>query len=508
MLAKLPVITFITILGLLNKIEEGEYSMTNPDSKNTGTQDESVRELFHQNEIQANKLVSLTMLLLSAGLLISWALNMLGVFWLDRLFFTVFVTIAVIFFGVAVLISRKYHGDHPKIKYFLMSTLIVVCAMLDALLSYNIALFIVFPLLLSLRYYSEKYTIRIAIASAVAFTLSAAVGSWFQPGMLDLNFVDVAKDTLVPYGEDLYQSIEAAGGFVRSKYFYFYMSQSLAPKLLQYAVFGVIAWLIAKCGRKMVIRQAEISAESSRIGAELDLATRIQTSMLPCLFPAFPEHENIDLHAVYHPAKEVGGDFYDYFVIDKTHVGVVIADVSGKGVGAALFMTISKTVLKNQLQLGISPEEALTNANRQLCENNDAGLFVTCWAGVFDTETGVLSFVNAGHNPPVLLRKGERPELIKQRGGLVLAGIKTYRYKKQEISLAPGDELLFYTDGVTEAQNAERELYGEGRLIECLSGCADRGIPEQIEILKHDIDKFVNGADQFDYITIMAMRIT
>ena len=149
-------------------------------------------------------------------------------------------------------------------------------------------------------------------------------------------------------------------------------------------------------GKTMIDMQSDTAKKTSRIETELDLAKKIQTSMLPCLLPAFPDHENIELNAVYHPAKEVGGDFYDYFIIDKPHVGVVIADVSGKGVGAALFMTISKTVLKNQLQLGISPEEALTNANRQLCENNDAGLFVTCWAGVFDTETGVLSFVNAG----------------------------------------------------------------------------------------------------------------
>ena len=219
-------------------------------------------------------------------------------------------------------------------------------------------------------------------------------------------------------------------------------------------------------------------------------------------------HENIELRAVYHPAKEVGGDFYDYFIIDKTHVGIVIADVSGKGVGAALFMTISKTVLKNQLQLGISPEEALTNANRQLCENNNADLFVTCWAGVFNTETGVLSFVNAGHNPPVILRKGENAEFIKQNRGFVLAGIDGYQYKLQELHLSVGDEMFFYTDGVTEATNAANELYGDSRLIECIRSFSDRDVAEQLTLLKEDIDGFVGGADQFDDITIMAMRIT
>ena len=230
------------------------YSDSN--SKIASSQDESVKELFHQNEIKANKLVTLTMLLLSAGLVIAWVLNMVGVFSLDRLLFTIFVIVALIIFGVAILINRKYNGDHPKIKFYLMSTLIIICAMLDALLSYNIALFIVFPLLLSLRYYSEKYTLWIAIISAIAFIISAAVGSWFQLGILDLNFVDVAKDTFVPFGEDLYHAIETSGGFVQSKYFLFYMSQALVPKLLQYAVFSVIAYLIAKCGKEMVIKQA------------------------------------------------------------------------------------------------------------------------------------------------------------------------------------------------------------------------------------------------------------
>lgn len=156
-------------------------------------------------------------MLLSAGLIISWVLNMFGVFLLDRLSFTIFVGISVICFGIAALVNRKYHGDHPGIKFYLMTTLVVVCAMLDALLSYNIALLIVFPLLLSLRYYSEKYTAWIAAVSAVAFTISAAVGSWFQLGILDLNFVDVANDTFIPYGEEVYQTIETAGGFVQSK---------------------------------------------------------------------------------------------------------------------------------------------------------------------------------------------------------------------------------------------------------------------------------------------------
>ena len=150
------------------------------------------------------------------------------------------------------------------------------------------------------------------------------------------------------------------------------------PRCIVFLCLSVSCRYVASRGKRMIEMQSENVKKTARIATELDLATKIQTSMLPCILPAFPDDENIKLRAVYHPAKEVGGDFYDYFKVDETHVGVVIADVSGKGVGAALFMTISKTIIKNQLQLGISPAEALTNVNRQLCENNEAGLFVTC----------------------------------------------------------------------------------------------------------------------------------
>ena len=185
-----------------------------------------------------------------------------------------------------------------------------------------------------------------------------------------------------------------------------------------------------------------------------------------------------------------------------------MADVSGKGVGAALFMTISKTVLKNQLQLGVSPAEALTNANRQLCEGNDVGLFVTCWAGVYDTESGVLTFVNAGHNPPVIIRKGEKPQFIQQRSGFVLAGLETVKYKQETLQLSVGDEMLFYTDGVTEATNANNELFGNDRLLKCLADCRKETVADQIHALKEHIDAFVGEAEQFDDITIMATRIS
>ncbi len=475
-------------------------------SKSGDTSDKSVKELFHQNEIQANRLVTLTMLLLSAGLVIAWVLNMLGIFLLDRMFFTVFVAISVICFGVAALVNRKYHGDHPKIKFYLMSTLIVVCAMLDALLSYNIALLIVFPLLLSLRYYSEKYTAWIAAVSAVAFTLSAAIGSRFQLGILDLNFVDVAKDTFIPYGEEVYQSIEAAGGFEPSKYFFFYMSQALVPKLLQYAVFGAIAYFIAKCGKEMVIRQAEISAEASRIESELSVARTIQANMLPTVFPAFPDRNEFDVFATMAPAKEVGGDFYDFFMVDKNHVAVVMADVSGKGVPAALFMAIAKAMIKDHTEPEKQLHQTFSKVNNLLCESNSEGLFVTAFEGVLDLVTGEFIFVNAGHETPYICRKGQLFELYKLRPGFVLAGMEDMCYKTVSVIFEPGDKLFQYTDGVTEATNSENKLYGQDRLTAVLEKYSQKSPTELLPLVRADIDAFVGEAPQFDDITMLCLE--
>ena len=475
-------------------------------AKNSHIQDESVKELFHQNEIQANKLVSLTMLLLSAGLIIAWVLNMVGVFQLDRLFFTVFVGIAVVCFAVAVFVNRKYHGDHPKIKYFLMSTLIVVCAMLDAILSYNIALLIVFPLLLSLRYYSEKYTVRIAVVSGITFALSAAIGSWFQLGILDLNFVDVANDTRISVGDDLYQAIESAGGFVQSKYFFFYMTEAFTAKLLQCAVFSFVAYLIAKCGKEMVIKQAEISAEASRIESELSVARSIQANMLPVSFPAFPDRTEFDIFATMNPAKEVGGDFYDFFMVDETHVAIVMADVSGKGVPAALFMAIAKAMIKDHTEPEKQLGQTFAKVNNLLCESNSEGLFVTAFEGVLDLVTGEFIFVNAGHETPYIYRGGRVFELFKVRPGFVLAGMENMNFKTVSVMFEPGDKLFQYTDGVTEATNASNELYGQDRLTAVLEKYSDKTPTELLPLVRKDIDAFVGEAPQFDDITMLCLE--
>ncbi|MCL2480269.1 MAG: SpoIIE family protein phosphatase [Spirochaetaceae bacterium] len=246
-------------------------------------------------------------------------------------------------------------------------------------------------------------------------------------------------------------------------------------------------------------------AEKERIGAELDVATKIQASMLPCIFPPFPDRTEFDIYASMQPAKEVGGDFYDFFLVDKNTLAVVIADVSGKGIPAALFMVIAKTLIKNNAQYGKSPKQVFEDVNNILCENNDANMFVTVFMGYLDIPSGRFIFVNAGHNPP-LLRTGEKFKLLKTKPGFVLAVMEDMFYKQYEITLNSGDELFLYTDGITEATNKEKELFGDLRFINTANNYLDLPLKEFTISVKREIDKFADGEEQSDDITMLALR--
>ena len=251
-----------------------------------------------------------------------------------------------------------------------------------------------------------------------------------------------------------------------------------------------------------------VTAERERIGAELSVATEIQASMLPCIFPPFPDRKEFDLFASMDPAKEVGGDFYDFFMTDDRHLAAVIADVSGKGVPAALFMVIAKTLIKNHAQAGESAEDVLIHANNQLCEGNGGGLFVTAWIGLLDITTGELVFSDAGHEYPVLRHADGGVELLKpQRKRPPLAAMEGLRYQANHVQLKPGDMLFLYTDGVPEATNANNELYGMERLDALIRSCPAETPEELLRAVRADVDRFVGDAPQFDDLTMLAIRL-
>ena len=248
-----------------------------------------------------------------------------------------------------------------------------------------------------------------------------------------------------------------------------------------------------------------IMVEKERINAELKLASDIQAHMLPCIFPPFPEHREFELYAVMHPAKEVGGDFYDFFMIGEDRLALVVADVSGKGVPAALFMVITKTLIKNHAQMGTAPSEVFTTVNKLLCDGNDAGLFVTAWMGILDINSGELTYVNAGHNPPLLKRADGQFEYLRKRGGFVLAGMDDTKYRQETLTVRADDRLFLYTDGVTETVDNEHRLYGEERLRDFLNAhCAD-GTEELLDDVLGELQVYADGGPQFDDITMLLM---
>ena len=250
----------------------------------------------------------------------------------------------------------------------------------------------------------------------------------------------------------------------------------------------------------------QITAEKERIGAELDVASKIQKDMLPGVFPPFPDRCEFELYASMTPAKEVGGDFYDFYFVDQDHLALTIADVSGKGIPASLFMVISKTLLKNQAQTGSSPRETLTFVNHQLCQNNEMMMFCTVWLGILDLKTGKLVASNGGHEYPAVKKKDGGYTLMKQIHDPALGIIDGIRYREYEIQLEPEDSLYVYTDGVPEATDASEEQLGEDRMIEALNMDPDV-TPERVIARVHEaIHTFVKEEPQFDDITMLCLK--
>ena len=256
-----------------------------------------------------------------------------------------------------------------------------------------------------------------------------------------------------------------------------------------------------------------IAEAAARIDADLFIAKSIQTSSLPSVFPPYPEHKEFELYASMEAAKEVGGDFYDFFMLGENTLGFLIADVSGKSIPGAMFMMTSKSIIKNYAESGLSPAEVFTKANEKLCEGNEAEMFVTAWLGYLNIKTGEVRVANAGHNPPVLIRNGVA-EYVIVKPDLVLAGIEGMRYREQTLMLQKGDILYLYTDGVTEAMDAGDNQYGEGRLKDLLSFGENipapddqYGMPGTIcNMVSRDVAKFAAGVEQSDDITMLCIR--
>lgn len=249
-----------------------------------------------------------------------------------------------------------------------------------------------------------------------------------------------------------------------------------------------------------------IAEEAARINRELEFAHKIQYAALPRELPTNSNEYNFEIFATMDAAKEVGGDFYDYYLLPNNKLAFLIADVSGKGIPAAMFMMTAKTMIKNLAEAGFESADILTIANKKLCENNDADMFVTVWIGILDLNSGLLEYSNAGHNPPLICYKNNNFEFLKGKSGLVLAGMEGIKYKKNELQLSAGDEIFLYTDGVTEAVNKDNQLYGDNRLLNILNQNKNTNSKTLCKKIKNDVDLFAGKTPQFDDITMLFLR--
>ena len=459
-------------------------------------------EIFYANEIKSNKLSTAVLFLMAGLLLIFWILSKTGFLLIDDdVMNPIFIQgIAELLIPAILCIVLRYKKRWLKIVVLIEFS--IVCARIDSVLTYNVPILIIIPIILSTRYYSRFLTNTISVITIVVDGILSYFSAIAKSGLVDSNFV-IAPYDFVVHVDTMIGDISGNIGFDPKLYAMNLMRLYYLPRLLFIILVCVICGGIANSSRKMVVDQATTSKKTERISTELNLASDIQSNMLPNIFPAFPERDDFDVYATMTPAKEVGGDFYDFFMLDEKNIALVIADVSGKGVPAAMFMVITKTLIKDHAQLGLSPAEVFTRVNNLLCEGNKAGLFVTAWMGYLNLETGLLTFVNAGHNPPLIVKDGQI-SYLKTSAGFVLAGLEDFKYKQNEIKLNLGDKLFLYTDGVTEATNLDKELFGENRLFDVLSKEKSSNVVDALTSVRVALNDFVGEAEQFDDITMVA----
>lgn len=465
---------------------------------------DETKAVFEENEYDSNRMSLMIIIICAAILLVSWLLNTFGIFTVVKHRMTVLAIIGLAEFAVPVLLYFKCKGRKRWLKYVMVITLLVVCTQLFSILNHNVILIMTLPVLLSSRYFSKGFTVITSILSVVLLAVASVFTVLY--GIIDLNFFPSPKSgTVIVVQESLRASVIALG-VDTSKAAIWMMINGFLPRLLVFGVIIFISVYIAKHGHDMVLKQDEISRKSASVKAELNTATQIQNGMVPNIFPAFPEREEFDVFASMNTAKEVGGDFYDFFLIDDRHLAMVMADVSGKGVPAALFMMASKILINDRVLMGGTPAEILKFVNERVCSNNQASMFVSVWLGILDIETGKIAASNAGHEYPVICRKGGKFELLKDKHSFVIGGMEGMKYHDYEITLNEGDAIFLYTDGIPEANNASEELYGLDRMVDALNIDA-AGTPETIiGNVKNEVDKYVGDAVQFDDLTMLCLR--
>ena len=475
---------------------------------------EKYLKAYYENEADANKQMAFALLFTAVLLSIIWIGYFVGIFNVTKT--TLIITHIVIALSLGILISPAFYLKtsrikKPGFKYFVLFAFMLVIGILNVVIPKHIVIGWAICIVLTNHYYNPKVGKIVFIFTAVAMLFCLYAGMFL--GEYDANLLNGQLDAkqgiiynytlentypdtptgrfeylrdLLPTGDNRYLKV----------FLYYYV-----PRIALITIIFFVSNALNKRTYNLLVKELQVSSEQQKTKTELEVAKEIQLATLPV---GFVTSKDIEIQAELKAAKEVGGDFYDYYALDDDHVAILIADVSGKGIPAAMFMMKTITCFKNYMSLNKTPAEIMKEVNRTIFEGNDSNMFVTCFLAMINTKTGEVKYANAGHNPPIIGQK-KKYVFLKCNAGFVLGGLPEAFVKDEEVVLKKGDSLTLYTDGITEAMNNERELYGEERLLKLFNKKEYSCLVELHRDLKDDVEKFVNGADQSDdmtYITI------
>lgn len=458
-------------------------------------------DFFEKNDIDTTRYVIRSLKVITLFAIMIWTLNALGIFTIKQSIMNVTMSLGLIVAVTPALLLKVFHFSGRSLKILSITCLVLGIFIMNCGMTYQSLLSWAVPILIASHYYSPKTTKITFIATAILMCLAMYIGLFW--GAWDSNMMDSEQAVYGFANRVEYIRVLAESG--RNTYTYILCIYYL-PRLLVMFGFYFLDVTLSKRTRNLLLIQEKEYLEKANRNEELSIATEIQKAALPSIFPAFPQYDGFDIYATMSPSKEVGGDFYDFFLVDEDHLALVMADVSGKGVPAAMFMMATKIMIKNQTTVGVSPARVLEEVNNQLCETNQNDMFVTVWLGIYEISTGKLQAANAGHEYPVWQKEGGDFVLFKDKHGFVVGGMENMKYKDYELVLAPNDSLFIYTDGIMEAIDKDTNIYGTERLLKQLNREKQQSLHDMLHGVKEDVDAFAGTAEQFDDITMLALR--
>jgi len=475
--------------------------------KNNDNIDKSmISEVLKDNEKRANRLSIYIFGSFLVILALDILLTVLGVFKLN--FYRFYLGSLIVAIGCLVpIIAYKSKRVSPHIlKWINLFCIIFVVAWCDLVSAYNSTLLMAVPIVFAVIYFSEKTTVITYIAAIITFAFTAYFGAAYY-SIIDANHIKVADGTLLIINGTLKQTL-IDYGYRNAQYITDMMSMSYFPRVLISIIYLVLAIAITKFGYYMLVKQAQTTADATRTGTELKFAGELQANALP-LFSSINGKYNFEVAGSMKAAKEAGGDFYDFKMIDESHLALIIADVSGKGIPAAMFMMSSKEKLRSALSPQKSPGEIMFEVNNLIFENNKRLMFVTLWLGIIDINTGIMTSVNSGHLDPIIKKSSGSFEVMQEKRGPAVGIRKDKSYPEHEYKLEAGDILVLYTDGVTEARNEENKMYEIEGFVNGLNQSFANKSPSADEVntsLSQQISSFVGKAEQADDITTLIFK--